>query len=54
MVEGGLWIWSISPYRSSVKVTWRHKRKLWRWEPLSLEASLGNLGEGSYAAGFVW
>jgi hypothetical protein len=29
--------------------TWRHKRRLWKRAPLSLGASLGNLGEGSYA-----
>jgi hypothetical protein len=48
-VERGLWEWGVSLYRSSVRVTWRHKRRLWRWEPLSMEAFLGNLGEGSYA-----
>ena len=46
---GGLQKWSICLYRSSVKGTWRHKRRLWRWAPLSMGASLGNLGEGSYA-----
>jgi len=45
-VEGGLQKWSICLYRSSVKRTWRHKRRLWRWAPLSMGASLGNLGEG--------
>jgi len=48
-VGGGLQKWSICLYRSSVKGTWRHKRRLWRWAPLSMGASLGNLGEGSYA-----
>ena len=46
---GGLWKWSISLYGSSVRGTWRHTRRLWRWAPLSMGASLGNLGEGSYA-----
>jgi len=27
--------------------TWRCKRRLWRWAPLSMGALLGNLGEGS-------
>jgi len=27
------------------------KRRRWRWAPLSMEGSLGNLGEGSYAGG---
>ena len=31
--------------------TWRRKRRLWRWAPLSMGASLGNLGEDSYARG---
>jgi len=29
-VEGGLWKWSISLYRSSVKGICRRKRRLWR------------------------
>ena len=48
---GGLWKWSISLYGSSVRGTWRCKRRLWRWATLSMGASLGNLGEGSYAGG---
>jgi hypothetical protein len=48
----GLWKWIISLYRSSVKGTQRHTRWLWRWAPLSMGASLGNLGENSYAGGF--
>jgi len=48
-VEGGLRKWSISLYRSSVRGTWRRIRRLWRCAPLSMGASLGNLGEGSYA-----
>ena len=52
IVEGGLWKWSISLYESSVRGTWRCKRRLWRWAPLSMGASLGNLGDGSYAGGF--
>ena len=51
IVEGGLRKWSISLYGSSVRSTWRHTRRLWRWAPLSMGASLGNLGEGSYAGG---
>jgi hypothetical protein len=51
IVGGGLWKWSISLYGSSVRGTWRHKRRLTRWAPLSMRASLGNLGEGSYARG---
>jgi hypothetical protein len=50
-VEGGLQKWSISLYRSSVRETWRHKRRLWRWAPLSRGVLLGNLGEGSYTEG---
>jgi hypothetical protein len=50
-VEGGVRKWSISLYGSSVRGTWRHKRRLWRWAPPSMGASLGNLGEGSYASG---
>jgi hypothetical protein len=48
---GGLREWSISLYGSSFRGTWRCKRRLWRWAPLSMEALLGNLGEGSYAGG---
>jgi len=40
---------SISHYGGSFKGTWRRKRRLWRWAPLSMGASLGNLREGSYA-----
>ena len=29
IVEGGLRKWSISLYRSSVRGTWRRKRRLW-------------------------
>jgi hypothetical protein len=47
-VEGGLQKWSISPYGSSVRGTWRNTRRLWRWAPLSMGALLG---EGSYAGG---
>jgi hypothetical protein len=47
IVEGWLQKWSISLYGSSVRGTWRCKRRLWRWAPLSMEASLGNLGKGS-------
>jgi len=50
-VEGGLWKWSTSLYGSSVRGTSRHKRRLWRWAPLSMGASLGNLGGGSCAGG---
>jgi len=50
-MEGGLRKWNISLYGSSVRGTWRCKRRLWRWAPLSMGASLGNLGEGSYAVG---
>jgi hypothetical protein len=50
IVEGGLQKWVISLYGSSVRVTWRHKR-LWRWAPISMGASLGNLGEGLYTRG---
>ena len=43
---------------SSVRGTWRHTRRLWRWAPLSIGASLGNLREGSSyaggAGGYVW
>ena len=49
IVEGGLRKWSISLYGSSVTGTWRRKRRLWRWAPLSMGASLGNVGVGSYA-----
>jgi len=49
IVGGGLRKWSISLYESSVRETWRCKRRLWIWAPLSMGASLGNLGEGSYA-----
>jgi hypothetical protein len=51
VVGGGLQKWSISLYRSSVRGTWRCKRRLWIWAPLSMGTSLGNLGEGSYAIG---
>ena len=51
IVEGGVRKWSISLYGSSVRGIWRHKRRLWRCAPLSMGASLGNLGEGSYARG---
>jgi len=44
-------MWSICVYGSSVKGTWRRKRRLWRWAPLSMGESLVNLGEGSYAGG---
>jgi hypothetical protein len=50
-VGGGLQKWSISLYRSTVRGTWRHKRRLWKGAPLSMEASLGYLREGSYAVG---
>ena len=50
-MEGRLRKWSISLYGSSVRATWRCKRRLWRWAPLSMGASLGNLGKGSYAGG---
>jgi hypothetical protein len=50
-VEGGLRKWSISLYGSSVRVTWRRKRRLWRGTSLSVGISLGNLDEGSYARG---
>jgi len=50
-VEGGLLKWSISLYSSSVRGTWRCKRRLWKWAPLSVGVSLRNLGEGSYAKG---
>jgi hypothetical protein len=43
-VEGGLQKWSISLYGSSVRGTWRHKRRLLRWVPLSMGTSLGNHG----------
>jgi hypothetical protein len=47
-VEGGLRKWSISLYGSSVGGIWRRKRGLWRWAPLSVGASLENLGKDSY------
>jgi len=47
-VARGLQKWSISLYMSSVSGNWRCKR-LWRWAPLSMGASLGNLGEGFHA-----
>jgi hypothetical protein len=47
----GLQKWSISLYVSSVRGTWKCKRRLLRWTPLSMMASLGNLGEDSYAGG---
>jgi len=47
IVEGQLRKWSISLYGSSVRGTWRCKRRLLRWAPLSMGASLGNLGKGS-------
>jgi hypothetical protein len=50
-VEGGLWKWSISLYGSSVRATWGCKRRLWKWSPLSMRTSLGNLEEGPYARG---
>ena len=50
-MEGGSRKWSISPYGSSVRGTWRRTRRLWERAPLSMEASLGNLEEGSYAGG---
>ena len=50
-MEGGLWKWSISLYRSSVSGIWRCRRRLWRWAPLSMGTSLENLEEGSYAGG---
>jgi hypothetical protein len=46
-VEGGLRKWSISIYGNFVRGTWRRKRRLWRWEPLSMGTSLGNLEVGS-------
>jgi len=52
-VGGGLREWSISLYGSSVRGTWRCKRRLWIWAPLSMEASLGNLGEGSLCRGLM-
>jgi hypothetical protein len=54
IVEGGLWKWSISLYGRSIRRTWRHRRRLWRWAPLSMGASLGTLEEGSYAGACVW
>jgi len=50
-VEGGLQKWSISLSGSSVRGTWRHKRRFWRRAPLSIGASMGNLGEDSYDGG---
>jgi len=47
--DRGLWKWSISLYRSSVRGTCRRARRLWRWSSLSMGASVGNLGEDSYA-----
>jgi len=38
VIVGGLWKWSISLYGSSVRETWRCKRRLWRWAPLSMGA----------------
>jgi hypothetical protein len=46
-VEGGLPKWSISIYGSFVRGTWRHKRRLWRWAPLSIGDPLGKL-EGRF------
>jgi hypothetical protein len=51
IVEGGLQKWSISLYGSSVRGSWRCKRRLCRWASLSKGASLVNMGEGSYAGG---
>jgi hypothetical protein len=51
IVEGGLRKWIISLYGSTVRGTWRRTRRPWRCAPLSMEALLGNLGEGSYAEG---
>jgi hypothetical protein len=51
-VEGGLWKWSISLYGSSVRGTWRRKRRLWRWVPLSMGDRLGNLERGSSSRDF--
>jgi hypothetical protein len=54
IVRGGLWKWSISLYGSSVRGTWRHKRRLWKWAPFPQGGggpSLANLEEGSYAGG---
>ena len=50
-MKGGLRKWSISLYGSYVRVTWRRTRRLRRWAPLSMGASLENLGEGSYVGG---
>jgi hypothetical protein len=52
-LEGGLQKWSISLYGSSPGGTWRHKTQLWRLAPLSMGASMENLGKGSYARG-LW
>ena len=34
--------------------TWRFKRRLWIWAPLSMGGSLGNVGDGLYAGTYVW
>ena len=33
----------------SVRGNWRCKRRRWKWAPLSIGASLGNLGVGSFS-----
>jgi hypothetical protein len=55
IVGGVLRKWSISLYRSSVKGTWSCKRRLWRWAPLSMGVSLGDLGRGAHMPrAYVW
>ena len=50
-MEGGSRKWSISPYGSSVRGTWRRTRRLWERAPFSKRASLGKLEEGPYTGG---
>ena len=50
-MEGGLRKSSIPLYGSSFRDNGRHKISLWKWDPLSMRSSLGNLEEDSYAWG---
>jgi len=53
-VGGGLWKWSISLLWELCWGTWRCKRRLCIWAPLSMGASLGNVGDNLYAGTYVW